>query len=375
MKIFKTYKWTSLFVLVYVLQCCSTSKKLSAVEKPGAQYYTMADFKTVEKFDTHVHVDTDKDAFLKQAEEDNFRLVTINWDDVNDPPPMEEQQKFALQQISAFPNRIGYATTFSIRNFNNDDWQAQTIAYLKNSFDSGAIAVKIYKVIGMSLRDKDGKLVMIDDPRFDPVIDFIVKNNIPVVGHLGEPKNCWLPIDKMTIKGDKTYFSQNPKYHMYLHPEFPSYEEQVAARDHMLEKHPDLRFVGAHLGSLEWNVDELAKRLDKFPNMAVDMAARISHLEYQAKTNWQKVHDFCINYQDRLLYATDMLVDGHGNPDSLKKHTHETWLNDWRFFATNEKMLASEVEGEFSGLQLPREVIDKIYRTNAEKWIPGVIKK
>ena len=96
---------------------------------------------------------------------------------------MEVQQTFAIQQLKAFPDLIAYATTFSIRNFNNDDWQEQTIAYLKNSFSQGAVAVKIYKVIGMSLRDKNGKLVMIDDPRFDPIIDFIVKNNISVVGH------------------------------------------------------------------------------------------------------------------------------------------------------------------------------------------------
>ena len=305
----------------------------------------------------------------RQAE-DNFRLLTINWDDVNDPPPMEVQQNFALKLLKAFPDRIAYATTFSIRNFNNDDWYEQTIAYLKNSFIRGAIAVKIYKVIGMSLRDRSGKLVMIDDVRFDPVIDFIEKNNIPVVGHLGEPKNCWLPVEKMTIKGDKSYFSEHPEYHMYLHPEFPSYEEQIAARDHMLEKHPGLKFIGAHLGSLEWSVDELAKRLDKFPNMAVDMAARISHLQYQATTNWQKVHDFCMKYQDRLLYATDLLVDGTESPSAIKKQAHDTWLNDWRFFTTDEKMRAPEVEDEFKGLQLPREVIDKIYRINAEKWFP-----
>jgi hypothetical protein len=370
------FKLVNLFTLIVFLQNCSNLKKQVKVEKKSdPQFYTMADFKTVEKYDVHVHVDTDRDTFIKQAEEDNFRLITINWDDVNDPPPMEVQQKFALQQIKNFPGRINYATTFSIRNFNDDNWQGQTIAYLKNSFDQGAIAVKIYKVIGMSLRDKNGKLVMIDDPRFDPIIDFIAKNNIPVVGHLGEPKNCWLPIDKMTIKGDQSYFRENPKYHMYLHPEFPLYEDQVRARDHMLEKHPDLQFIGAHLGSLEWSVDELAKRLDKFPNMAVDMAARISHLQYQAKNNWQKVHDFCIKYQDRLLYATDMVISGSESSSSVKKHAHDTWLSDWKFFTTDEKMQASEVEGEFKGLKLPREVIDKIYRTNAEKWFHGVIKK
>ncbi|HXL54939.1 MAG TPA: amidohydrolase family protein, partial [Chitinophagaceae bacterium] len=373
--IFKRFKWSGLLTLLFLLLNCSQTKNSTSGKNNSEQeYYTVDDFKSVEKFDAHVHVNTDKPAFILQAEEDNFRLLTINWDDANDPPPMEVQQKFALQQLKAFPDHIAYATTFSVRNFNNDDWQEQTIAYLKNSFSQGAIAVKIYKVIGMSLRDKDGKLVMIDDPRFDPIINFIVKNNIPVIGHLGEPKNCWLPVEKMTIKGDKNYFSEHPEYHMYLHPEFPSYEEQIAARDHMLEKHPDLKFIGAHLGSLEWSVDELAKRLDKFPNMAVDMAARISHLQYQAKTSWQKVHNFCIKYQDRLLYATDILVNGTETDSAIKKQAHDTWLNDWRFFTTGERLQASEVESEFKGLKLPREVIDKIYRKNADKWFYGVVK-
>ena len=99
---------------------------------------------------------------------------------------------------------------------------------------------------------------------------------------------------------------------MYRHPEFPSYEDQIVARDRMLEKHADLQFVGAHLGSLEWSVDELAKRLDRFPNMAVDMAARIPHLQVQSVKNWQKVHDFMIKYQDRLIYATDHGVKQRG---------------------------------------------------------------
>ncbi|MEO8764341.1 MAG: amidohydrolase family protein [Ginsengibacter sp.] len=339
-------------------------------QRSVAPFYSMDDYYTVKKFDSHVHVNTDAPGFIEQAAEDNFRLLTINWDDVNDPPPMEVQQDFALKQLKVFPGRIAYATTFSIRKFNDPGWYEQTIAYLKNSFLQGAIAVKIYKVIGLSLKDLSGKLVMIDDARFDPVIDFIEKNNIPVVGHLAEPKNCWLPLEKMTIKGDKSYFSEHPEYHMYLHPEFPSYEQQIAARDHMLEKHPNLKFVGAHLGSLEWNVDELAKRLDKFPNMAVDMAARISHLEYQAKMDRKKVRDFCIKYQDRLLYATDLQVNGNESAPAIKKKLHGTWYNDWKFFTTDDMMRSAQFEGAFKGLQLPREVIDKIYRTNAEKWFP-----
>ena len=222
---------------------------------------------------------------------------------------------------------------------------------------------------------------MIDNPRFDPILDYLAKTHIPLIGHLGEHKNSWLPLGKMTVKGNRDYARVHPDEYMYLHPERPSYDEYINARDHMLEKHPDLIFIGAHLGSLEWSVDELAKRLDKFPNMAVDMAERISHLQYQALTNWQKVHDFFIKYQDRLLYGTDLRMDAMDiinsrikEPADLRKHAHEIRLRHWKFFTTDEKMIVPKVEGEFKGLKLPAEVIDKLYRKNAEKWIPGILK-
>lgn len=359
-----------LLISCLLFQHCTETKKEPAAVNIAETFYMAEDFKTVEKIDAHVHVHTNKSDYVQQAAEDNFRLITINLDDVNEPPPMEVQQQFALQQVKAFPNRIAYATTFSIRHFNDSDWQSQTISYLKNSFAQGAIAVKIYKVIGMSLRDKTGKLVMIDDARFDSIIDFIIQNKIPVLGHLAEPKNCWLPVEKMTIKGDKEYFTQYPMYHMYRHPEFPSYEVQIAARDHMLERHPGLKFIGAHLGSLEWDVDELAKRLDKYPNMAVDMAARIVHLQYQAAGNWQKVHDFMIKYQDRLLYATDAVIEA--NFDTVKNDIHIRRLNDWQFFTSADTMTSADFNQSFKGLKLPKQVIDKIYRTNSEKWYPGL---
>ncbi len=363
-----------LFCLAGVLlQNCGQSKKHTPENEPSkSQFYTNQDFKTVNKIDAHVHIETDAPDFIKQAVADNFKLLTINWDDPNESGDMISQQKFALEQIKTFPGQVAYATTFSVRDFNRPDWKEKTLAYLKNSFAKGAVAVKIYKVIGMDLKDENGQLVMIDDPRFDPIIDFIERSNIPVIGHLGEPKNCWLPLDKMTIKGDKSYFENNPEYHMYLHPEAPSYEQQIQARDHMLEKHPNLRFVGAHLGSLEWSVDALSKTLDKFPNMAVDMAARISHLQYQSKTEWQKVHDFMIAYQDRLLYGTDLLAEPTTDPNALKKSMHETWISDWKFFVSDEEMSVSDFDGAFKGLKLPRKVIEKIYFENAKKWLPGI---
>ncbi len=338
-------------------------------------YYTMEDFLQVEKTDAHVHINTSRPDFMEQAARDHFRAMTVNYDDPSDSSDTREQEAFALDQIRTFPGRVGYACSFSTRNFNDPGWVPETINSLSNSFSRGAAAVKIYKVIGMSLRDGSGRLVMIDDPRLAPVLDFIAARHMPVLGHLGEPRNCWLPAEEMTIAGDRNYFTQHPEYHMYLHPEFPGYQAQIASRDHMLEMHPNLRFVGAHLGSLEWNVDELARRLDRFPNMAVDLAARITHLQYQAVRNRSRVRDFMIRYQDRLIYATDMGAGPLSGGLALGRDLHATWLSDWKFFVTQDNMQVPDVDSAFSGLHLPRSVIDKIYRLNARAWYPRLFRE
>jgi len=368
---FRIFIGLSLGLMLYG---CASPDRGAPDEKPvGPEYYSVADYDKVEKIDAHVHLETHDSLFAQLAIKDNFRLLTINYDDVNEGPPMEIQPNPALDQVKMFPEYINYATTVSIRKFIDTDWMDKTIAYIKNSVDQGAKAVKIYKVIGMSLRDKKGKLVMIDDARFDSLFDYLEKNNIPVVGHLGEPRNCWLPADEMTTKGDASYFTEFPAYHMYLHPEMPSYEDQIRARDNMLAKHPKLTFVGAHLGSLEWNVDSLAARLDRFPNMAVDMAARIVHLEFQARDNWQKVHDFMVKYSDRLLYATDIYINQTSDYPQAVKSAHDRWASDFTFLTSDEKMKSQDFDGEFAGLKLPKEVVDNIYSKNAQRWL-GIFK-
>ena len=217
-------------------------------------------------------------------------------------------------------------------------------------------------------KDSVGNLIMIDNPRFDPVIQFIIDQKKTVLGHLGEPKNCWLPVEQMTVNNDKEYFKNHPEYHMYLHPEYPSYEDQINARDRFLARHPDMRFVGAHLGSLEYDADSLAKRLDRFPNMAVDMAARVCHLQYQSKINREKVRNFMIKYQDRLIYGSDLGMSETSSAEEAKTRLHKTWVQDWKYFVTDYDCSVDEVDGEFRGLKLPKAVIDKIYYSNAVKW-------
>lgn len=333
----------------------------------GDEYYRLEDFSSVKKIDTHTHHNAESTALAEQAKADNFLLLAVNVD-VPDYPSLGEQQRLALLQKEKFPEQIEFLSAFTLTDWDSEHWTEQTIQQLKTSFEKGALGIKLWKNIGMEYKDAAGKFIMADNPKFDEVIQFVIDQDKTVMAHLGEPKNCWLPIEEMTVNNDRNYFKEHPQYHMYLHPEFPSYEDQINARDHFIAKHPDMRFVGAHLGSLEWDVDELAKRLDKFPNMAVDMAARIGHLQYQSIANYDQVRNFLINYQDRLIYATDSGISASSDPETTKNNLHQTWMEDWKYFTTDQVMTAEEVNGEFRGLKLPKSVIDKIYYANAIHW-------
>lgn len=330
------------------------------------QYYSMDDFQSVPKVDAHFHLNAENTALTDLAREDNFELITVNVD--NGVRPTDNQYRMALFQKQHSPETVEFVSVFDLHHWDSAGWTDEAIAKLERSFNDGAIGIKLWKSIGMVYKDSADNFIMIDNPRFDPVIQYVIDQDKTVLGHLGEPKNCWLPLEDMTVNNDRRYFEEHPQYHMFLHPENPSYEDQINARDRFLDRHPDMRFVAAHLASLEWSVDELAKRFDKYPNMAADMAARICHLQFQSQADREKVRNFFIKYQDRLIYGTDGGIGPDDDPEASKKSTHEKWLEDWKYFTTDEMMSVWEVNGEFQGLKLPKEVVDKIYYTNAVKW-------
>jgi len=332
-------------------------------------FYSSEDFPEVRKIDSHIHINGEKGIFEEAAARDNFILITLGVDH-SDSANIRAQQNFAITSVTKYPGRVFYGPTFffDTAGWGTSDWSNKIISQLDKDLSGGAITVKIWKNIGMTVRDRSGRFIMADDPGLDPVIAFIKSKGLPVTGHLGEPRNCWLPLDEMTVTSDSNYFARNPQYHMFLHPEYPSYEDQINARDNLLRKNPDLKFIGCHLGSLEWNVDSLARRLDEFPNMAVDMSARVCHLQFQSARDRNKVRDFCVKYQDRLLYGTDVGYTDSSDPGRFAENMHETWLDDWKYFVTDDEMTSEKFRGTFRGLKLPAGVIDKIYSENAIKW-------
>lgn len=348
-----------------ILQLWSWDAQAKGAGAADERYYSLSDFERVEKIDAHVHVHGEAAAFMAQALQDNFRILTINVD-YPDFPPIPEQQRAAVSLLRRYPGRVAFATTFSVQNFQSPGWAAATLQQLDDAIKQGAVGVKIWKTIGMSLTDPDGRYVMPDDPRLEPIFASLERNRIVLLGHQAEPLNCWLPFDKMTVRSDREYFRAHPQYYMYQHPEMPSHEAILAARDRMLKAHPGLRFDAVHLASLEWDVEQVANFLDRFPNAKVDLAARMVHLQFQAAHNPAKVRQFLLRYQDRVLYGSD---DNYGPSDSdpaAVAEVHSGWLADWRFLATADPMQSPDFPQSFRGLHLPREVLDKLYRRNAQ---------
>jgi hypothetical protein len=325
------------------------------------------DFDSLEKVDVHVHINSSDTALLDQAAADHFRLLTINVD-YPDFPALADQSRIAKALVAAHPDRVAYAAAFSMRGWDDPHWQQHAIQQLDAEFKAGAVAVKVWKNIGMEFRDAKGRLVMIDDPKFDPVFKFIRDQHKVLIGHQGEPYNCWLPISKMTVNNDKEYFQEHPQYHMYLHPELPTYEQQMAARDRMLDRNPNLHFMGAHMASLEWSVDRLAAFLERYPNTVVDLAARMGQVQYQSNQDRDKVRRFFIKYQDRLLYGTDTAQGARDNPKEVRTEVHAVWLRDWQYLTTDSTFRVPELDAPVHGLGLPKDVIRKIYSANAERW-------
>jgi predicted TIM-barrel fold metal-dependent hydrolase len=338
--------------------------------------YTAADFVGVQKFDSHVHANTDDHHFLDIARKDGFELLSINVD-YPDFPKLEKQAQVAHTLQAADPQRFHFLTTFTMKGFGGPTWTADSIRHIDAEVAQGAVGVKVWKNVGMVERDAQHHLIMLDNPGFDGLMGHLEAQRIPLVAHQAEPKNCWLPLDQMTTENDRSYFREHPEYYMYLHPEMPRYESLMAARDRFVARHPQLIFIGAHLASLEWSVAEIARFFDKYPNASADLAARMTQVQYQSNADREKVRQFFIKYQDRLLYGTDLTEDppdpharAQNPPDDgtpFEVEADKFWRSDWLYLATADEQYIEAIKARVKGLALPKAVIDKIYYSNAHR--------
>jgi len=328
----------------------------------------LGDFSALEPVDTHTHIYKSDPAYVAMLQELHLHVLDIVDVSDNADPERKVLDKEENDVLTVTADSRGHAslcTTFDPYRFNEPDFDAQAIKRLDESFRRGAVAVKVWKNVGMEVKDAHGDYILPDHPALEPIYRDIAQHHKTLVTHIADPDTAWLPYD--ATKPDAGYFIHNPQWYMYKIPHSPSKEQILRARDHLLEMNPHLRVVGAHLGSMESDIPALALRLDRYPNFAVDLAARMSYL---AALSPSDAIAFITRYQDRLIYGTDDSIYPQTDAAKASAHFEASYANDWRFLATHEKAFYGG--RAFQGLALPPSILRKIYHDNAVRWFPGI---
>lgn len=243
-------------------------------------------------------------------------------------------------------------------------FQADEIARAKKD---GAHGLKILKTLGLYLRDRvtTGKLIHVDDRRFDPMWEACGALGMPVGIHVSDPEAFFLPIDRFNERYEE--LNNHPDWSFHG-GDFPSNAEILEARNRMFARHPKTQFIAFHVGNDSENLAYVSECMDKFPNMHVELGARIGELGRQPRTSRR----FFERYQDRILFGTDATPHGDEYPQQLFGNAlYEIY---YRFLETEDEYFdyapaAVPPQGRWRiyGLGLPDSILKKVYHDNAAR--------
>lgn len=329
---------------------CEAVRKETRIEKPK---YPVIDFHThmgklllgddyAEKYDTAEYVgELRKNGVVKAVNLDGFYGADID-------KVQAKQGEFA-----------DFFTDFMwipFENYDEPDFEKKTERLIHESYEKGCRGIKLWKDISLHLRDREGKAIQTDDARFDVIYDTAAKLGIPVLMHIADPTAFFKPKSKYNERWDE--LNACPEWEFSDHSRYMSFQELMEMQEDTIRKHPDTTFVIAHVGSYAENLGWVGEQMDKYPNMYVDIAARIAEMgrvPYSARRFFEK-------YQERILFGTD------STPLTLGYHRIY-----YRFLETEDEYfpyhLDSEEPGQgrwaIYGLCLEDEVLKKLYYENA----------
>lgn len=255
------------------------------------------------------------------------------------------------------PGRFIIFANIDFDGMDEEDWTERTVAQLEEDYRNGARGLKIFKNLGLTVTDSSGNRIPTDDPRIDPVWAKAGELGMPVLIHTGEPAAFWLPIDEKNERWLE--MKQYPSRHRGDASKYPSWEEVMQEQWNVFRKHPETTFINAHFGWMANDLTRLGEHLDTYPNVYTETAAIIAELGRQPRF----AKEFFIKYQDRLLFGKD----------TYRPQEYWTYFrvleSDDEYFDYFRKRHAF---WNMYGLDLPDEVLKKIYYKNALKILPDI---
>ena len=257
------------------------------------------------------------------------------------------------------PNRIGLFLNVDFESIDDDNYAETQVKIIRDGVKKGAIGLKVYKSLGLRNKDSKGKRIRVDDERIGPIWDVCGELGIPVLIHSADPFQFWLPKDNQ----NERWFELKEKPGRYYGDSdfIPPFEDIINEQHTIFRRHKNTTFINAHLGWMGNDLQKLGQHLDEFPNVMTEFGAVIAELGRQPKTAKQ----FFIDYQDRILFGKD----------SYNKEEFYTYFrvleSDDEYFNYFRKRHAF---WKMYGLNLPDEVLKKIYYKNALRLFPSIDK-
>lgn len=231
------------------------------------------------------------------------------------------------------------------------DFFSRSVEYLERLVERGAVGFKIWKDLGLTLRDSSGHLLRVDDERLAPLFDKARELDIPVMFHTSDPLAFYEPIDRFNERYEE--LSAHPDWS--FHGAQYSKSELLEQRNRVFARHPETRFVGAHIGECAEDLSYLAKMLEQFPNVVVDLSARVNELGRQPYS----AREFFLKFADRILFGADLL------PDVATYRLYYRFLETADEYFDYPSHASRQGRWNIYGIFLPDDVLRKVYRENA----------
>ena len=306
--------------------------------------------------DVHAHLrragDADVDRIVREMDEMNM-AVAVNLSGGSGDSVRETYEKTA----GRYPGRFVQFANIDFRGIDESSWTERTVRQLEEDVEAGASGLKIYKNLGMFTVDSQGRRVRTDDERIDPVWAKCGELGIPVLIHTGEPSPFWLPWDEHNERWLE--LKQFPNRRRDDSARFASFDQTMEEQWNVFRKHPETRFISAHLSWLGNDLARLGHLLDEIPNMYTELGAVIAELGRQPRS----AREFLIKYQDRVLMGKDSWEPSEYHVYFRTFETADEYFDYYRKRHAHWKMY---------GLDLPDDVLRKIYYQNALAIIPGI---
>lgn len=250
-----------------------------------------------------------------------------------------------------YPGKIYTLGNIDLSKIGDPDFNKNTRRLIKEGTRCGMKGIKIYKELGLKIKDINGNLVLPDDPRLRVIWETAAEEGIPVLYHIADPVAFFQPINSKNERYEKMV--QRPDW-SYCEPGFPTHQQLMECQRRLVRDNPETLFIHPHVLYPE-NLDYVSELMDTFPNFVVDISAQVKTIG-KAPYSARKLF---LRHSDRILFGLD------GTPRTF------FYRLIYRFLETDDEYFDFNpyppTRWKIYGIHLPKDILKKVYYDNAKR--------